>query len=254
MSTQIHRLETGWQLAVYDSVTSTSDVIMTHPEACEGFAVLARQQTKGRGRQGRPWASELDDGMYLSLALSPTRPTAEWPTLSFVAALSLFHALKHLFPDLPAGLKWPNDVLINRGKVSGLLLEARQDRLVLGCGVNLKNAPQLEGARFAPTDLLAQTGKQTAPEELALCFLSYFYDHYQNWLSAGFLAQIDLYRSHLLFVGEPISVSHGAQVLEGIMIGMSDKGDLLLEDGAGQIKSVTTGDVNLIGFSNATRD
>ena len=254
MSSQINRLETGWQLAVYDSVTSTSDVIFAHPEVSEGFAVLARQQTKGRGRQGRPWASELDDGMYLSLALSPTREMAEWPTLSFVAALSLFDALTHLCPDLPAGLKWPNDVLINGGKVSGLLLEARQDRLVIGCGVNLKNAPQLAGARFAPTDILAQTGKLIAPQELALCFLSHFHEHYQNWLSAGFLAQIDLYRSHLLFVGEPISVSQGDKVTEGIMIGMSEKGDLLLEDGAGQIKSVTTGDVNLIGFSNATSD
>ena len=254
MTSKTITLETGWRLAVYDSATSTSDVILEHPDVSEGLCVLARQQTKGRGRHGRIWTSAIDDGMYLSLALSPTRDMRDWPTLSFVAALSLLAALKELVPDLSAGLKWPNDVLVNRRKISGILLEAKQNRLVLGCGVNLRNAPQVSDASFPATDLQAETGILLDPQELCLRFLSHFHYHYKNWQVTGFSDQIDLYRSQLLFVSEKIAVSQGETRLTGIMRGITDDGDLLLQDASGQITAITTGDVNLLGFIDATSD
>ena len=254
MTSKTITLETGWRLAVYQSATSTSDVIFAHPDAHEGLCVLARQQTKGRGRHGRLWTSAIDDGMYLSLALMPERDMREWPTLSFVAALSLLDALKELVPDLSAGLKWPNDVLVNRRKISGILLEAKQNRLVLGCGVNLKNAPQVSGASFPATDLEAETGVLLDPQELCLCFLAHFHYHYKNWQVTGFSTQIDLYKSQLLFVREKIAVTQGEKRLTGIMKGITSDGDLLLEDESGHITSITTGDVNLLGFVDAISD
>lgn len=252
MTSKTITLETGWRLAVYESATSTSDVILAHPDASEGFCVLARQQTKGRGRHGRIWTSAIDDGMYLSLALRPERQVRDWPTLSFVAALSLLDALKELVPDLQAGLKWPNDVLVNQRKVSGILLEAKKDRLVLGCGVNLKNAPQVTGASFPATDLQAETGILLDPQELCLRFLAHFHNHYKNWQVTGFSTQIDLYRSQLLFVSDKIAVTQGETRLTGIMRGITSDGDLMLEDESGQITEITTGDVNLLGFIDAT--
>lgn len=254
MTAEIMTLETGWRLAVYETATSTSDVIFGHEDASEGLCVLARQQTKGRGRQGRVWTSARDDGMYISLSLMPVREMREWPTLSFVAALGLYQALTEMFPELPAGLKWPNDVLVGGKKISGILLEARQNRLVLGCGVNLRNAPSVPKATFSPTDLWQETGQLVAPETLAKAFLKHFYNLYQSWQVSGFSAQYDLYKSQLLFLSEKISVTQGQNRLEGVMRGITKGGDLLLEDASGEIKSVTTGDVNLIGFSNATRD
>lgn len=254
MTSKTITLETGWRLAVYESATSTSDVIFAHTDASEGLCVLARQQTKGRGRHGRIWTSAIDDGMYLSLALTPTRAIREWPTLSFVAALSLLDALTELVPDLSAGLKWPNDVLVNRRKISGILLEAKQDRVVLGCGVNLKNAPQVSGASFPATDLQSETGVLLDPQALCVCFLAHFHNHYKNWQVTGFSTQIDLYRSQLLFVSEKIAVTQGDRRLTGIMRGITSEGDLMLEDESGQVTAITTGDVNLLGFIDATSD
>ena len=254
MASQIITLETGWQLAVYQSVTSTSDVLFSDPDLTEGRAVLARQQTKGRGRQGRIWSSQLNDGMYLSLALRPQRQMQEWPTLSFVAALALIRALGTKFPQLPCGLKWPNDVLVNGQKISGLLLEAKQPFVVIGCGVNLKNAPKIEDASFAPTDLLALTGTAPKPEQMATSFLNAFYSLYQQWQISGFSAIYDLYKSHLLFLSEQVGVRQGNQIISGMMQGISEEGSLLLEKEDGQTISLSTGDVNLIRFFDATSD
>ena len=239
-------------MSVYETASSTSDILSARQNLIEGDAVLARQQTKGRGRQGRNWASNRDDGMYLSLALRPQREVREWPTLSFVAALSLLQAIESLVPLPNAGLKWPNDVIVNRQKISGILLEAKQQQVILGCGVNLANAPHIKGAKFPPTDIQAQTGELLNPRDLAVCFLARFYHHYQKWQISGFSAHYDLYKNHLLFIGEKMAVSQGLSVINGTMRGMSAHGDLLLETEQGDIQAVTTGDVNLIGHSDVT--
>ena len=254
MTSKIITLETGWQLAVYESTTSTSDVIFAAPEMREGLCVLAGEQTKGRGRHGRIWTSLPDDGMYLSIALAPMRETKEWPTLSFVAALSLYQALKSLFPDLEAGLKWPNDVLVRQHKIGGLLLEARNGHVVLGCGVNLKNAPQISGASFPATDIESETGTPLTPFDFAKIFLERLHHHYQNWQVTGFSAVFDLYKSHLLFVSQMITVTQGDKRLSGIMRGITPQGDLLLESSSGTLVCVTTGDVNLMDISDASCD
>lgn len=252
MTVKSTRLDNGWELAVYETATSTSDVIFSHPEPHEGLCVLAREQTKGRGRLGRAWRSERNDGMYLSLALTPSRPVQEWPALSFIAALALLQSLKSLYPDLPVGLKWPNDVLVGGKKLSGILAEAKGGVFVLGCGLNLKNAPALRDATFPPTDLATVTGEIIAPEVIAIRFLTRFHYLYQEWQVSGFSAQYDLYKSHLLFLSEKIAVTQGENRISGIMLGVTKTGDLLLELADGSLKAITTGDVNLVRFSDAS--
>ena len=244
----------GWQIALYDVAGSTSDILLQDSTLTEGMAVLARQQTKGRGRQGRYWQSEPDDGMYLSVALQPNRPRQEWPTLSFVAALSLLQALEGLCPSLPLGLKWPNDVLTRDKKLSGLLLEAQGDFVILGCGVNLKNAPHVPDMIFPPTDVEAETGVTLAPEKVANAFLSRLQAHYQNWQQAGFSAHYSLYKQHLLFQGAPITVRQTHGTLEGVLVDVAIDGTLSLQLDDGTIQPITTGDVNVMGQSHASRD
>lgn len=239
-------------MSVYETASSTSDILMSRTNRREGDAVLAHQQTKGRGRHGRLWESKRDDGMYLSFVLRPIREVREWPTLSFVAALSLFQALQsHV--ELPnAGLKWPNDLLVNGQKISGILLEVQQQEVIVGCGVNLKNAPIIEGAKFPATDIQTQTGILLNPLDLATSFLECFYHHYQSWQHAGFSAHYELYENQLLFRGEQMSVTQGLSVTHGLMRGITRDGDLLLETEQGHVQAITTGDVNLIGHSDVT--
>ena len=254
VTSQIITFENSWQLHIYDVASSTSDSLFALADKKEGQAVLARQQTAGRGRRGASWSSAPNDGMYLSVMLCPQRPQQDWPTLSFIAALSLQAALRSQIPSLDVGLKWPNDLLAGGGKLSGLLLEARGEYLVLGCGVNLKNAPQIEGGAFAPTDIYAQTGLVIDPETLAEAFLTELHDRYQIWQSSGFSAFYHLYKEQLLFLGERITVKQTAQTLTGLFEDMREDGALLLKTETGAITAITAGDVNLMGTDNASGD
>ena len=254
VTSRTQKFDYGWQLHIYDVASSTSDILFSLDNKTEGHAVLAGQQTAGRGRRGSSWSSAPNDGMYLSVMLSPARPQQEWPTLSFIAALSLHAALQKTVPPLKAGLKWPNDVLVNGGKLSGLLLEARDGHLVLGCGVNLKNAPMITDISFAPTDVYAQTGIVLAPETLATAFLDELHSRYQIWQSSGFSPFYHLYKEQLLFLGEPIHVNQASQSLSGIFEDMREDGALLLKTENGALTAITAGDVNLMGSDNASGD
>ena len=128
-----------WTLSCQDSGTSTSDLAKAavREGAPAGSAFLLGEQTAGRGRHGRQWSSPRG-GMYVSVVLYPSRSVKSWFALSFVTALAIYDVVKtHLTEQIlqhdaalpiPAiGLKWPNDVLVNNGKVAGILLEAHGD-------------------------------------------------------------------------------------------------------------------------------
>lgn len=130
--------------------------------------ILALRQTAGRGRRGRVWTDPAGN-FAATLVQRLDEPPARLALRSFVAALALHEALAELtrLPDAFA-LKWPNDVLLNGGKLSGILLESPgAGVLALGIGVNLRAAPAPEpGAAFPPVSLRAETGIALTPEAL----------------------------------------------------------------------------------------
>lgn len=130
--------------------------------------ILALRQTAGRGRRGRAWTDPAGN-FAATLIQRMDEPPAKLALRSFVAALALREALTAL-THLPAAfaLKWPNDVLLNGGKLSGILLESPgAGVLAIGIGVNLRASPEPEpGAAFPPVNLRAETGITLAPEQL----------------------------------------------------------------------------------------
>ena len=150
----------SWRLEIHDSLASTSAVCRAAAEAGAppGLAVIARQQTAGRGTNGRAWASPRGN-LYLSVLLRPDMPVRDAPLLGPKAGEALVAALAS-FSAKPLTLKHPNDILIDGAKLAGILVESatsgdRLDWLVIGIGVNLAVAPALadrETARLGPHD------------------------------------------------------------------------------------------------------
>ena len=145
-------LPDGWRIDYQSSATSSNDLAFAYlkqnARQAEGQCFLVGEQTKGRGRRGKNWVSRPGNGLYLSVVLCPGPPRHIWPSLSFVASLSVQRALlDHIDEQHVSGcrLKWPNDILCHDRKLAGILLEANEDGLVVGCGVNLNNAPDLHG-------------------------------------------------------------------------------------------------------------
>jgi BirA family transcriptional regulator, biotin operon repressor / biotin---[acetyl-CoA-carboxylase] ligase len=140
------------RVVLYDEVTSTLDV--AHPlaraGAPEGTLILAERQTAGRGRSGRAWASDEGAGIWSTLIARPTDDAA-LDVLSLRVGLAMAHALE-AFTDDQIRVKWPNDLMLDGGKLGGILIESRWreervDWVAIGIGINCRMPRDVPHAR-----------------------------------------------------------------------------------------------------------
>ncbi|MDS9467418.1 biotin--[acetyl-CoA-carboxylase] ligase [Paracoccus sp. MBLB3053] len=203
---------------------------------------MTHQQVAGRGRRGREWV--MPAGNFAgTLFLRPKGGPAAAAQISFVAALALFDALKDACgPSARLAIKWPNDVLLNGGKVAGILLEsagAGQDLtgLAVGIGVNLAAAPDpasVEKRAIAPVSVLAETGLTVSPEE----FLDLLAPAFARWLGQfetyGFAPIRSAWLARAARIGETILARTGQEETKGVFEGIDDTGALVLSTSAGR--------------------
>lgn len=241
-------LPEGWRLRRYETLPSTSDLLRRLAAAGEpgGLAVMAAQQTAGRGRDGRPWTGSAGN-LYLSALLRPGGPARAAGQWSLLAAVALAGALLPLLPQPGAlRLKWPNDLLLDGAKCAGILTEASAtpggdlEWLVLGIGVNLATAPELPDRRTASLARMGVT--PPAPEVFAAALL----DSISRWSSVmrrdGFDPVRQAWLAHGPVPDSPVTVRGLRGPLEGRFAGLREDGALLLscEDG---IQVVASGEV-----------
>ena len=226
----------AWPEGVARHILDTTDSTNAHALRLGAPAapawVLAQEQTAGRGRRARAWASPRGN-FHASLLLAPDEPPATIALRSFAASLALRDAFETLTGTPQAfALKWPNDVLCNGAKIAGILLEANLPCLAIGIGVNLIAAPDpalLEEGATPPTTLLAATGLRVTPE----AFLDALAPAYQHWESLfqtqGFAPLRAAWLSHAARLGEPIRARTGSETHHGTFRGLDDTGALLLQ-------------------------
>ena len=141
---------------------------------------------KPRARATWPPVVFSEGNFYISVLFRPARPRGDWPSLSLVSGLALYSAVAEWRDPSDLGLKWPNDLLYQGGKTAGILLEAQDDVVVLGCGVNLNAPPdQVEG--WAPSALnQSQNQDPVTKEGLLACFNEHLTRYYNLWSETGF--------------------------------------------------------------------
>lgn len=210
--------------------------------------IITHDQYDGRGRRGRSWS--MPAGNFAgSLAIKPSGSAAEVALYSFVAGLALYDALAAVAgPSARLALKWPNDVLLNGGKVAGILLESvgqggQVAALAVGCGVNLAGAPPAEpGAAFAPVSLLGETAISVTPEEF-LDVLAPAFAHWAARLRAeGFAPLREAFLARAARLGDTITARTGTAELHGRFEGIDDSGALILVTAGGR-QTVPAADV-----------
>ena len=171
----------------YIYVPSTPSTQLLLPaEAPEGALVTTDEQTAGRGRLGRRWLAPAGASLLCSLQLRPDVPGARLPELTGVAARACAEAIAAL-TGLDPELKFPNDVLLGGRKVAGVLAEARENRVVLGIGVNVNVAEaQLPQRVDRPaTSLLVETGREIDRTVLLAELLERLERRYDDWVSGA---------------------------------------------------------------------
>jgi BirA family biotin operon repressor/biotin-[acetyl-CoA-carboxylase] ligase len=230
-------LPDGWTLVALASVGSTNDEAarLADTGAAEGTVVWSREQTGGRGRRGRHWASPVGN-LYTSTILRPACAAPRAAELGFVAALAVADIV-------PAGrqirLKWPNDVLVGGGKVAGILLESavgqagQVEHVVAGIGVNVGFAPQLPDMRYPGAALGGSVG--AALERLTAALAA----RLAQWRGEGFETVRAAWLAQAGPIGAEVDVRLGDELVRGRFAGLDRQGALLLETAAGPRKIVS---------------
>lgn len=206
--------------------------------------ITAARQTAGRGRRGRAWVAPPGN-LSATLLLAPGKPAAEIAQLSFVAALAVADMIASCGP-VPK-LKWPNDVLVDGQKISGILLESASQGgadpawLAIGIGVNLKAYPP--DTEFPATSLLNLGWAAPSPSEALVRLAAAFAKWYEVWRSEGFGPVRDAWLARAAGLGTRIRARLTNEETSGMFEGIDANGALLLRETKERLRAIAAGEV-----------
>jgi BirA family biotin operon repressor/biotin-[acetyl-CoA-carboxylase] ligase len=240
------------RICYFAEIGSTNDVaaaLAPEPESF-GTVIIADAQTAGRGRRGRTWFSPPASGLYVSVIVAPSRGAADperaTTLLTLATGVALAEGVERASGLSPA-IKWPNDLLVGRRKLAGILAEAYGDAVVLGYGINIGPMAYPPELRDRATSLETELGRAIDRGVVAAETLSALAARYADLVAGRFDAILDAWRRR--------APSHrGARVVwdtpagpqSGITDGIDDRGGLLVRVAADRVERIVAGEVRWI--------
>lgn len=247
----------GQRVVSYEITDSTNTRAKQLAEegAVHGTLVVANMQTAGKGRRGRSWQHEEGSVIAMSLLLRPTFSPDKASMLTLLAAHSVAGAIEAV-TGLPAAIKWPNDIVINRKKTVGILTEmslgveqAAIDYIVIGIGINVNNTAFPEEIRDMATSLYLEKGERVSRSVLIAESMRRLEADYEAFLKTEDLSAIlPDYNAHLISMNKEVRVLDPKGEYTGISRGMDAQGELLVERADGEIIKVYAGEVSVRGL------
>ena len=243
----------GKMIHYKESVETTQKIARTlaNDGVPEGTLVVAEEQLGGKGRLMRNWYSPKFSGIWMSLILRPKIPFHQAPQLTLIAAVAVAQAIEHT-TSLKPQIKWPNDILINRKKVTGILteLQAESDRVhsvIIGIGINVNQEKSdfPEELQEIATSLLIEDGKKVSRARVIQEVLVRLEALYEQFLDEGFLPIKHLWESYAISLGKEIKATTVNDTIVGKAIGITDEGVLLVEDRSGKVHSIYSADIHI---------
>ncbi|MFB9275238.1 biotin--[acetyl-CoA-carboxylase] ligase [Cohnella cellulosilytica] len=246
----------GRRLTLLDVVDSTQNELRLLAErgAEEGTLVIAEQQTSGRGRMGRSWVSPAGKGIWMSLLLRPPVPLPLTPQLTLLAAVALSRAISQQLPALEIGIKWPNDLLVDGKKISGILLESaaedeRLNYIIVGMGIsaNLEAEDYSEELLSKAISLKMASGQTVDRSALIAAVLEQFEQLYKLYLEQGFAPIRTLWEARSVTLGKRTELYTPQGTVVGVPLGLDDMGGLRIELPDGSARTIYSAEVGASG-------
>ncbi|MFF2089982.1 biotin--[acetyl-CoA-carboxylase] ligase [Paenibacillus sp. NPDC058174] len=239
---QLQTTAFGRNIHLFEQVDSTQNVAqkLADEGAPEGTLVIAEQQVSGRGRMGRSWVSPKGKGVWMSLIMRPTVPVHFAPQLTLLTAVALCRSLMKL-TSLPIGIKWPNDLLIDGKKISGILLEstaedARLRYVIAGVGisVNLAASDYPEEMQDRATSLRIASGSRLSREAVIAAFMLEWEQLYTLYQEQGFAPVVTLWEALSVSLHKPARLTTPQGIIDGTPVALDESGAIAvkLEDGS----------------------
>lgn len=249
-------LKTRWwgnEILYFDSIDSTNNEIKRQAEkgAREGLLAIAEQQTAGRGRRGKEWSSPPGSGIWMSFLLRPDITPYRASQITIVTALAAANAIRNV-TGLNTLIKWPNDIVIDGKKVTGILTEMSTEidsvsYVVVGIGINVNTESFPPEIGHIATSLVNHLPENTRVQRsgLVAAFGSEFERLYDKFLACDDLSPLKAeYEARLVNIGREIIIMPGEQRAKAL--GINNDGELLVEDEQG-VKAIRSGEVSVRG-------
>jgi BirA family transcriptional regulator, biotin operon repressor / biotin---[acetyl-CoA-carboxylase] ligase len=236
-----------------ESVQSTQRIahVLAGDGASEGTLVIADEQTAGRGRLMREWHSSKGTGIWMSLILKPLLSPQKAPQFTLITAVAVVQAIEEV-TDLHPQIKWPNDILIDGKKVTGILteLQAESDKInsiIIGIGMNVNHTNEHfpDELQKIATSLAIEQGEPLSRSEIVQKVLERIEALYSMYMKEGFTPVKLLWESYAISIGKKIRARTINGTIEGRALGITDEGVLKIEDSAGTIHQIYSADIEV---------
>ena len=232
-----------------DSTNAFAARMLAHGRAVpDGALILAESQTAGRGRLGRSWHSEPENGLYFSVLLRPEVSPSLAPLFTLACAVAMHHTVERI-TKVDADIKWPNDLLVGGKKIAGILAEihAETDRihsLVMGVGLNVNHQALPEEIVDRATSLRLASGRHQSRLDLLVDFLEQFERIVDRFKVSGPASVVSEWTGHSSFAtGREVEISDGYRTVRGKTSGLNSVGALRIETSPGNIEDIYSGDL-----------
>ena len=251
--TQLKTKRLGQVIHYVESCPSTQ--ILAHRLAQEGTPdgtiVLTEEQTAGRGRLARKWDSAAKKGIWMSVVLRPDVVPQKAPQFTLVAAVATVRAIEEV-TGLKPEIKWPNDILLNGRKCTGILTELQSDAdgiqaLIIGIGLNVNQSREEfpEEIQGIATSLGIESGDAVNRQDLVRSLLYYLEIYTDMYIENGFGILKLMWESYSSTIGKTVRARMAKETLVGIAEGITEDGVLQLRTADGQLHGIYSADIEM---------
>lgn len=255
LKSRIHTQWAGKTLYYLEETGSTNNDCKHYLENGDthGTLVVAGMQNSGKGRRGRTWISPPGTTISFSLGLKPDFMPDKASMLTLVMALAVSKAIKQV-TGLETGIKWPNDIVVNKKKVCGILTEMSAemdyiDNVIIGVGINVNQESFEEEIAQTATSLHIEMGQKVSRAAIIQAAMEYFEFYYEKFVESCDLSTIiGEYNEKLVNLSAQVRVLDPRGEYDGVAKGIDEEGQLLVEKLDGSLEKVYAGEVSVRGI------
>ncbi len=245
----------GRKVVYYDETDSTNNRAKDSGEknGAHGTLFIADKQNAGKGRRGRAWESPSGKSIYMTILLRPQITPDKAPMLTLIMGLSVAEGIRKV-SGAETAIKWPNDIVMNKKKVCGILTEMATEMeyvnyVVIGVGINVNQEYFSEGIKEIATSLYEETGTVYQRSELIAAVLERFEKNYEMFLETGDLSAVrKAYDSILVNRGQEVKVLEPGNEYRAVAEGINKNGELIVRLSDGRQKNIFAGEVSVRGI------
>lgn len=250
----IHTEWAGRNVAYYEETDSTNTraKVLGESGAVHGTLAVAGRQTAGKGRRGRAWESPTGTSIYMTILVRPDFSPVKAPMLTLVMALSVAEGIREV-AGLEAKIKWPNDIVVNRKKVCGILTEMSAEidyinYVVTGVGINVNTRSFPGEIGEVATSLYIESGNTFKRAELTAKVMEYYEKNYEIFLRTEDLSELKgVYNDMLINCGREVRVLEPGHEYGATAYGINSAGELIVRTREGKEQAIFAGEVSVRG-------